>query len=58
MGHFQIVEYLIKTAHANVTHADTDGWTALHNAAAKGYVPLSRFLFWLTSPGTLKSFNY
>lgn len=41
MGHFRIVEYLIKTAHANVTHADTDGWTALHNASAKGYVPSS-----------------
>lgn len=37
MGHFHIVEYLIETAKANATHADTDGWTALHNAAAGGY---------------------
>jgi ankyrin repeat protein len=35
-GHLQVVEYLIQTAHANVNHADTDGWTALHNSAAKG----------------------
>jgi len=38
MGHAEIVEYLVKNAGANVTHADTDGWTALHNAASKGFV--------------------
>jgi hypothetical protein len=36
MGHTHVVDYLIKTAHADVFHADTDGWTALHNAAARG----------------------
>lgn len=37
MGHVQIVEYLVHTANAKAAHADTDGWTALHNASAKGY---------------------
>jgi len=38
MGHTEIVDYLVKNASANVMHADTDGWTALHNAASKGFV--------------------
>jgi ankyrin repeat protein len=44
MGHVHIVEYLLQTAHADITHADTDGWTALHNASAKGYL-YSKFHF-------------
>jgi hypothetical protein len=64
IGHVEIVEYLIQTAHANVTYADTDGWTALHNASAKGYCSfrnhpltfiaiLKSLSFWFTLVPTL-----
>jgi hypothetical protein len=37
MGHLQLLDYLLRVAHADAMHSDTDGWTALHNASAKGY---------------------
>ena len=40
MGHLDIVRYLVNDGHASITRTDSDGWTALHNAAASGSVQL------------------
>ena len=34
----------LENAGANVEVADNDGWTALHNAASKGYLDIVRWL--------------
>lgn len=42
-GHFLIVKYLVEK-NANIHLKDKDGWTALHNACARGYLPITRLL--------------
>lgn len=42
-GHYHIVKYLV-SKNANVHLKDKDGWTALHNACARGYLPITRLL--------------
>jgi hypothetical protein len=44
VGHLDIVEFLVQNPRANVNHADTDGWTSLHNASARGYHLLATYV--------------
>ncbi|CAG8706848.1 21822_t:CDS:2, partial [Gigaspora rosea] len=42
-GHADVVAWLVRKQ-ANIEQKDNDGWTALHNASAQGYLPIVKHL--------------
>ncbi len=44
-NHYEVAELLIRKQ-ANISHADSDGWSAIHHAALKSSVRVMKMLLY------------